>query len=781
MSPTDMQRRAFLKTVPAVAVGLAAFPATAPSARDAMPAPREPIADTTFPTGREYPLRPLPFWDVTLKDDFWAPKVARNAEVTVPFEIKKLGVVGDGLPGGVLEAAIYIARSRPDLHMQEYVERCLRPMLASPTAGDENRQFELGAALWFTHGDRRLIDKCLPDAAALEREFREKDPPYPGGERPAMSCVYLYRVTRDPRHLALARHYLDIRGRADAPGRSRHTQSWLPVLEQREAVGHAVNGATLMLSLLDVGVYTGDRRYFDAAHAIWTDAVVDKLYVSGGIGQTGNEGFGRPHVLPNISSYTETCATLMFQNLNHRWFMATGDARYIDLLERGMYNNMLDGVSHSGDHFFYVNRLASAGDGRDERWQHASLECCPPNLVRFLASMPGMIYAQDRAGTIHVNLYVSSEAGFAVGGGTLRLAVDSQMPWRGRTQIRVGTAAPLKTAIRLRIPGWAREVPAPGGLYRYMDRAGPVTLSVNGAAVSAQPDRLGYVAIDREWRDGDTIVIEFPMTPRRMVADARVRETARRAAISLGPIVYCAEWPEAPDHRALDLVVAPDAPLTPRFDAGFMGGAMLIDTVAHRAADPTGKTARLTLIPYHLWANRGAGEMATWLLTADYEVGDVGPAGGLIFYKNPEAARDGWRYLEAMPFDQSQSAKWGCFRHDVAGAMGTAIGTGKRNTADMLRGCPEPTSAARLCASLSFNGVNDWFLPSHDELKEMYKALKVTGIGDFRDAGMHDNCEYWTSTQNDTDMASHIDFADAGRDHGDDKDFPRRVRAIRAF
>ncbi|HXE79088.1 MAG TPA: beta-L-arabinofuranosidase domain-containing protein [Rhodanobacter sp.] len=779
MDSTDMRRRAFLKTVPAVAVGLATLQSS--SAGGAAPTSQAPIAEASFPRGRDYPMRPLPFWDVTLKDDFWAPKVRRNAEVTVPFEISKLGVVGDGLEGGVLEAAIYIARSRPDLHMQDYIERCLQPMLAAPTAGYEHRQFELGAALWFTHGDRRLIDKCLPQAAALEREFREQDPPYPGGERPSMSCAFLYRVTRDPRHLALAKHYLDIRGRADSPGRSRHTQSWLPVLEQREAAGHAVNDATLMLSLLDVGVYTGDRRYFDAAHAIWTDAVANKLYVTGGIGQTGNEGFGRPHVLPNLSAYAETCATAMFQNLNQRWFMATGDARYIDLLERGMYNNLLSGVSHSGDHFFYVNRLASAGDGRDERWQHASLECCPPNLVRFLASMPGMIYAQDQAGAIHVNLYVSSEATFTVGGGTLRLAVESQMPWRGRTRIKLGAATPLQATLRLRIPGWARDEPAPGSLYRYMDRAKPVAISVNGAALSAQPDRLGYVAIAREWRDGDLVVIDLPVAPRRIVADARVHDTARRAAISFGPIVYGAEWPEAPGRKALDLVVAPDAPLIPRYDAGFMGGAMLIDTVAHHAADPAGKTAKLTLIPYHLWANRGAGEMSTWLLMADYEVGDVGPAGGLIFHKNPNATRDGWRYLEAMPFDQSQSAKWGCFRHDVTGAKGTAIGTGKRNTAEMLASCDEPASAARLCATLSFNGVSDWFLPSRDELTAMYQALKATGIGDFRDGGMPDNCEYWTSSQNDTDMATHIDFADAGRVHGDDKDFPRRVRAIRAF
>jgi len=207
----------------------------------------------------------------------------------------------------------------------------------------------------------------------------------------------------------------------------------------------------------------------------------------------------------------------------------------------------------------------------------------------------------------------------------------------------------------------------------------------------------------------------------------------------------------------------------------------VIDTVARHATDPSGKTERLRLIPYYLWANRGVGEMTTWLLTADYQAGDIGPSGGLIFYVNPDATRDGWRYLEAAPQDQSLSAKWGCFRHEIPGARGTAIGTGQRNTADMLAACAEPGGAAQLCAGLTVSGIGGWFLPSRDELVEMYKALKAKGLGEFRDAGMLDNCEYWASTQHDADMAAHIDFADNGRLHGDDKDFPRRVRAIRAF
>src|SRR4029079_212391 len=195
------------------------------------------------------------------------------------------------------------------------------------------------------------------------------------------------------------------------------------------------NCVTLLVSLVDVGVFTGLRDYFDAAVRMWTDIVSRKMYVTGGVGTTGNEGFGEPWVLPTISAYSETCAVLMFITLNHRLFLATGDSRYIDVLERGMYNNAVDGVSASGDRFFYVNRLASAGDGRDLRWARASLECCPPNLVRFLSSMAGLVYAQDRGGAIYVNLYVSSRASFRAGGGEIGLSVRSGMAWCGASTL----------------------------------------------------------------------------------------------------------------------------------------------------------------------------------------------------------------------------------------------------------------------------------------------------------------------------------------------------------
>jgi hypothetical protein len=294
------------------------------------------------------------------------------------------------------------------------------------------------------------------------------------------------------------------------------------------------------------------------------------------------------------------------------------------------------------------------------------------------------------------------------------------------------------------------------------------------------PDSLGYVTLDRVWKDGDTIAIEFPFEVKRIVADPRVQADRGRMAIERGPIVYCAEWPDCDGGHVFDLVVDKRARITPSVDRE-MGGATVLETTARSMSNPASTPKPIRLVPYHLWANRGAGEMSVWLATRELEAGDVGPAGGFVFYVNPNYATDGWRYLEAAPFDQSAGAKWGCFRRSTQGARGTAIGTGKQNTADMLAACSDQETAASLCANASINGFAGWFLPSRDELALMYKNLKAARVTDFGIVGTTDNVSYWTSTQQTTDMANHIDFADSGRQHYDDKDFPRRVRAVRAF
>jgi len=775
-------RREFLTTVAgAVATG-SVLAAREGQSRPPTPTPASPssvrIGGEAFTPLPDYPIRPQPHFDVRLTDAFWKPKVETNARVTIPIEIRKLTAGGRVLNGNVLEAAMLSQRTHPDPAVASVIEASVQALAARPSRGNED--FEAAATYAQTTGRRDLVERASQTADAIYRDFVTRNPPFSGGERDAINCVQLYRVTHEKKHLELAKHYLDIRGLPNSVNRSRHNQSYKPVLEQREAVGHAVNCASLMVSLADVGVLTGLTPYFDSARAMWHDAVSRKMYVTGGVGSTGNEGFGEPYVLPAISAYSETCAVLMFMTLNHRLFLASGDAAYIDVMERGMYNNAIDGVSIAGDRFFYVNRLASAGDGRDLRWERASLECCPPNLVRFLAGMPGLMYAQGPAGEIYVNLYASSETSFTVAGHQLKLVVESEMPWGGASAIRVSADQPTRGTVKLRIPGWARNVPAPGGLYRYADAVpAPVTISVNGSSVPATPDRLGYVTLDRTWSGTTTIDLRLPIATRRIVADERVREARHRVAIERGPIVHCAEFPDVAGGRALDLRLDTTSPMTVK--PAPIGACPGVATMAGSLSQPARAAEAVTLIPYYLWANRGAGEMSVWLSTADYQPGDVGPAGGYIFYVNPHVEADGWRYLEAAPADVSGGAKWGCFRREIAGARSTAIGGGRQNTADMLAACTDRDTAADLCANYRLNGVGGWFLPSRDELALMYRNLRAAGVGDFRDAGVADNFSYWASTQDTADMAAHIDFADNGRQHSDDKDFPRRVRAVRAF
>jgi DUF1680 family protein len=729
------------------------------------------ISSTPY-TAADYPIRPQGYSQVTLRDGFWLPKVTTNAEVTIPFELRKFAELDRSLNGGVLEAAILSHKTLSDPQLRAQIDARIEEIRNGRTRG--NGFFEIAATHYQVTGKRDLLDKAIQNASALYDEFRLKSPPFTGGERDAMNCVQLYRVTHDKKHLDLAKQYLDIRGLDDSLHRSRHNQSYKSVLEQNEAVGHAVNAVTLMVSLVDVGVLTGLKPYFDAGQRMWNDIAASKLYLTGGVGSSGNEGFGDPYSLPNISAYCETCAVLMFMTLSHKLFLATGDGKYIDVLERGMYNNAVDGVSVSGDRFFYVNRLASAGDGRDERWQRASLECCPPNLVRFLARMPELIYAQDREGTIYVNLYVSSE--------TSSLAVESEMPWGGKSKITWRAQDGIRAKLKLRIPGWARNQPVPGSLYSYVDKSSKQTrIRLNGTEAPTVVDKSGYVSIDRNWRTGDSVEIEFPFEVRRVMADQRVKENRRKMAVERGPMVYCCEWPDVPGGKVIERLFDSKAELTPSWEEHFFGGAAIIRTEARNISNPSAAAVPVKLIPYYLWANRGAGEMNLWLSIEGYRIGDTGPAGGLIFYENPNYAADGWRYLEAAPFDQSEGAKWGCFRTAIPGARGTAIGAGRQNTADMVAACAEPGSAAHLCSDLSVNGVRGWFLPSESELDLMFRNLKAKGLGDFRDAGARDNFNYWTSSQQTADMAAHIDFADDGRHHGDDKDFPRRVRAIRAF
>jgi DUF1680 family protein len=742
------------------------------------------LSGIAYAPDSDYPIRPNLFSEVTIKDNFWEPKMRTNAEVTIPFIIQKFTESGKAMNNNVLQAAIYSLQAYPDAKLQAEVDSRILNIqsVQQEELRSSNSFFEVAAALYTATGKRDLLDMAIKSADSIYKTHELEAPPFSGGERDAINCIELYRVTDEKRYLDLAKYYLDIRGLENSMNRSRHNQSYKPVLEQSEAVGHAVNAASLMVSLTDVAALTGIKDYFDTAHRMWLDVVGTKLYITGGIGSTGNEGFGEPYSLPNISAYCETCACIMFATFNHKMFLMTGDSQYIDVMERSMYNNVIDGVSASGDRFFYVNRLSSAGDGRDIRWEWASLPCCPPNLVRFLASMPGYIYAQDKD-AIYVNLYISSETSFKVDEKKeISLSVESEMPWGGKSKITVLAEEEVDGEIKLRIPGWARNQPVPGNLYSYIDRVEEKTgISINGEHVKYIVDKFGYFSLNRNWKDGDVIEIEFPFEVKKIVAHPNVKEDKGKMAVERGPIVYCLEWPDCEGGHVHGLGFDPVSELRPWFDKDFFGGATVINGKAKNLGLHYSEPKSIKLIPYYLWANRGAGEMSLWLPAAGYALGDIGPAGGYIFYVNPNYAADGWRYLEAAPFDQSAGAKWGCFRAEIPGARGIDVGTGRQNTTDMENGCATPGTAADLCLSCSLNGFNDWFLPSIEELTQMYLNLKVTGVCDFGASGFADNYCFWSSTQRSADMAYHLDFADNRRQHYDDKDYPRWVRAIRAF
>jgi DUF1680 family protein len=729
------------------------------------------IGSVAYTPVADYPIHAKSFSEVKLVDSFWKPIVDINASVTIPFTVNHPG----NMNNNTLQAALYSLQTHPDAALQAKVDaRVLE--LAQGNVPTANSGFEVATLLYQLTGNRVLLDRAVQSASILYDNFIVNKPAFGGGERDAIQCLQLYRTTLDKKHLDLAKQYIDIRGHSTATSHNRDVQTYMPAIEQSEAAGHAVNCVTLMLSLLEVGELSGLKAYTDTAMRMWEDTVGRKMYITGGVGSTGNEGFGDPYVLPNITAYSEACAVFMFITFNQRLFQATGDAKYIDVLERGLYNNTLSSISTSGDRFFYVNRLSSAGDGRDVRWDHASLECCPPNLIRFLATMPGYIYAQNDDGAVYVNLYVSSEAGFKAGGKDLTLTVDSEMPWGGKSKLTVTAPEAVQGAIKLRVPGWAQNQPAPGGLYAYEDTlTKQTTLMVNGQPVSAVPDQSGYLTIDRVWTSGDTVEIEFPIETRRVIADERVREDRGRVAIERGPIVYCAEWPDVAGGKVFDLLL--DTLGSTEEDAS-MG--VVLNATARSITNSAAPPQALKLIPYYFWANRGAGEMEVWISTRNFVSGDVGPAGGFIYYDNPNYARDGWRYLEAAPFDQSNGITWGGFRRQIPGAAGRAVGTGKQNTADMVAALPDELNAATICAKTIINGVGGWFLPSAQELSTMYRNLYATGVCDFgKPIGVVDNYSYWSSTQQTADMANNTDFGDNGGGHYDDKDFPRRVRAVR--
>jgi hypothetical protein len=376
--------------------------------------------------------------------------------------------------------------------------------------------------------------------------------------------------------------------------------------------------------MADVAALEDDAKIKAAGDRIWDNLVHSKLYLTGGIGAAGgHEGFGDPYDLPNMSAYNETCASVGMDYWNHRQFLLHGDAKYIDIMERTLYNGLISGVSLKGDTFFYPNRLESMGNDARQEW--FGVACCPGNITRFMASVPGYIYAKKDAPapTLYVNLYAGGSADVQLAGGQIRIEQATRYPWDGAVKIRLTPDKPRAFTVNVRIPGWAREQPVPSDLYRFMDRtAPPPTLALNGKPLALTVSNAGYVAVTRTWNAGDTIDLNLPMPVRRVVAHDKVAADRDRVALQRGPIVYAAEWPDNPNGKVRNIVLPDATALTAAYRADLLNG---VEVVTGRAVglslDEKGAVQKaeqpFMAIPYATWANRGRGQMAVWLARTD--------------------------------------------------------------------------------------------------------------------------------------------------------------------
>lgn len=634
---------------------------------------------------RDYPVQPVPFTAVHLDDHFWRPRIEINREDTIPFAFEmceRTGRVdnfiraaralrGEPLentkPPGypfddsdvfkVIEGASYSLSVHPDPKLEAYLDeliekigaaqekdgylyttRSIDPKSPHPWAGPERwvlekddshelynlgHLYEAAVAHHQATGKRSLLDIAIRTADLLTETFGPgKRAIWPGHQNTEMGLVKLYRVTGETKYLDLARFLLDVRGPDGDKGAGReYNQSHVAVLEQTEAVGHAVRATYMYSGMADVAALTGDADYLRAIDTLWENVVGRKLYITGGIGATGRgEAFGGDYELPNMTAYSETCAAIANDYWNHRMFLLHGDAKYIDVMERTLYNGLVSGVALDGKTFFYPNPLES--NGQHERSPWFGVACCPSNITRFLASVPGYVYATE-GDTLYVNLFAQGTAEVTLGSGrTLKIAQQTRYPWDGDVRLTVTPTEAGAFTVNVRIPGWARSEPVPSDLYRFAGSASdPVVLEVNGKPVPVAPVR-GYVAIQRTWNAGDVIELTLPMPVRRVLAHDNVEANRGRVALQRGPIVFAAEWPDNAGERVRNLVLPSAAPLTSEFRPDLLGGVQVVKSRAVALAyDANGQVITreqdFVAIPYYAWANRGRGQMIVWLPTSE--------------------------------------------------------------------------------------------------------------------------------------------------------------------
>jgi DUF1680 family protein len=490
--------------------------------------------------------------------------------------------------------------------------------------------FEAAVAHYLATGKRNLLDIAIKNADLLVSVFGPgKLALAPGHEIVEMGLVKMYRVTGKMEYLNLAKFFLEQRGLRKYNAISRNVfengkywQAHEPVTEQSEVVGHAVRAMYLYAAMTDIAALTSDPAYLRAVDRLWENMVGRKIYLHGGIGSIGDgERFGENYELPNLTAYAETCAAVGNIFWNHRMFLLHGDSKYIDLLEKTLYNGLLSGVGLDGKSFFYTNAMEVKNDFAHpdlerERSGWFTCSCCPTNISRLIPAVPGYIYAW-KGDSLYINLYVSSLATMQTDHGKIRLAQETNYPWDGKIKLSVEGETGIALCLRLRIPGWSRNEAMAGNLYRFRDNQVPeIRILINGSPAAFRIDH-GYASITRVWRKGDQVELELPMPVQKILADTLLKEDAGKMALQRGPLIYCAEWPDNAG-RTGNLLVPEQTPITAVFRPGLLHGVETLEAdVPAITLDATGlqvttRQQRMVAIPYYAWANRGPGEMNIW-------------------------------------------------------------------------------------------------------------------------------------------------------------------------
>ena len=625
-----------------------------------------------------YPISPVPFTQVKVEQNsFWGQRLEASRNVTIPLAFSKCEETGrytnfsnaakhladtsqtfkvggysfdDTDPYKTIEGASYLLQTYPDKHLVAYIDSVLdiiasaqekdgylytsrtqNPSHPHEWAGAERwsmeedlshelynlgHMVEAAIAHYQATGSRKFIDIAIRYADCVCREVGPQQGQscvVPGHQIAEMALAKLYLITGNKKYIDEAKFFLDYRGTTTI--QHEYSQAHKPVVQQDEAVGHAVRAAYMYAGMADVAALTADTSYINAIDRIWDNIVSKKMYITGGIGSTSSgEAFGNNYELPNMSAYCETCAAIGNVYVNYRLFLLHGLSKYYDVLERTLYNGLISGVSLDGGSFFYPNPLASIGQHQRQPWFGCA--CCPSNICRFIPSLPGYVYAV-REQSVYVNLFLSNRGEVVVGGKKVALTQHTQYPWNGDVDINIDKNTAGRFDLKIRIPGWVRGNVVPSDLYRYTDNKRlNYSVSVNGKNIGTLTSD-GYFTISREWKNGDKIHIHFDMEARTVRANNKVEADCGMISIERGPIVYCAEHPDNNfDIMSILINQQPQFSLNTTKVANTEVVSLITDAQS-LSFDEKGRLSatnqRLTLIPYYAWCHRGSGAMRVWI------------------------------------------------------------------------------------------------------------------------------------------------------------------------